>query len=212
MEEYFLKKLERLPRHELQRMVDNPADYQEAAVRAASKVLGETEPPVMEQSPGVPYIDDEEEERNPYHSSFYIQPYFRSLSHRDFLSSFVLALLYLAIWQVLAFYAFPLYGLDSLLAILMFVLVVITNHAFYKIEHKRRNNYIGRVFHTAIFMVFLIILMELFEYFTFGNVEVDVSTNSPILTVIIYVIMIMMAEVALSIVRRVFKLIGWRIF
>jgi hypothetical protein len=84
----------------------------------------------------------------------------RSLSYRDFLTSVALGLLLHAFFEVLAYYSSEelFEHRTSSIRMTLFVLFLALNHIVYKSEHKRSNNFIGRVIHDLIFIAIYAII------------------------------------------------------
>ena len=74
-----------------------------------------------------------------------------------------LALLFHAIYDVFDYYSsepfFELY-LNYLL-LLLYAGIILTNHVYYRYEHKRSNNFIGRLMNNVLFFVFIFIIGRL---------------------------------------------------
>jgi hypothetical protein len=85
-------------------------------------------------------------------TSFNPRPFVRSLSYREFLTSFSLALLLIGIQQTVDYLADE----STYLGFVYFpaaVFCVAANHIIYRLEHKKQNNFIGRSLHDSIFLL-----------------------------------------------------------
>lgn len=66
----------------------------------------------------------------------------RTLSYREFITSLSLALLLLALYEILGYYSNEDWvgNHETLLKWIFFCSILPVNHVFYKIEHKRQND------------------------------------------------------------------------
>jgi hypothetical protein len=144
--------------------------------------------------------------------SFDLQNFKRSFSYRDILTAACLALLFIAINELLLYYA----GEESLennyqeVAITFFILLLLANHSLYKLEHGRANNYIGRILQDALYIVFwwfIRLIQSLLE----GNPwDIDIG----VLAVASFFVGIFIAvfEIAVAVLKRLMVLFKWAIF
>src|SRR5687767_7896207 len=109
--------------------------------------------------------------------SFSIRPYVRSLSYREFLTCSSIALLQIAAFDAIDYSSdndWTIFNV-SLVKTLSFFIFIFLNHIFYKLEHKRANNFIGRNIHDYIF-VLLVFAMSKIKLLMAGN-DVTISVN-----------------------------------
>jgi hypothetical protein len=137
------------------------------------------------------------------------------LSYRDFLTSFSLALFLAAIRTILIYYSDEksLENIWSSIVLMIFFLFILINHIIYKAEHKRSNNFIGRIFHTAIFILAFWIVITLYNYFLddayLTGLSVDIG--SIVIFIIVVPVLLMLLELTITILKRVLNLFNWRI-
>lgn len=158
----------------------------------------------------------EEQRGYTINDSFDFKPFFRVLSYRDFLTSFTLALLVIAIQEVLQYYADEtwLSEIYSSLALPVFLLILPINHILYKIEHKRSNNFIGRNLHDIIFILAYLAVDLLYSYFLSGIYQsrFDGEIGTAIFLIVAIVIFTMSFETVIAILKRLLNLVRWQIF
>jgi hypothetical protein len=146
--------------------------------------------------------------------SFSTREFMRTVSPRDLLTSFSLALLLMACFDITDYYLFDDWVDDNESVIkwtsLLFIMPM--NHVFYRAEHKRPNNFIGRNIHDHIFLLLFAMLttMKLFLYGT--SFEYSASELSNILpAVIVVIIWVILFELLIAIIKRILKLVRWQI-
>jgi hypothetical protein len=152
--------------------------------------------------------------RDPFQDAFSKKRFVRSLSYREFLTSFSLALFLLACYLLLEYYSGEDWfgSNDSWLRWVIFIIVALFNHIFYRIEHGRSNNFIGRSFHDTIF---LLILLPFFQLLSFYNGETVSFSFGNVFTVIMILIsgvfIIVSFELLVAGLKRLLRLAGWQI-
>lgn len=151
------------------------------------------------------------EKRQPKSSdSFDKEPFFRALSYRDFLTSFALAIFLMAFLQILLYYSIEDWIRDYFVSIRMvsFLLVGLMNHMIYKIEHRRANNFVGRIVHDFIFIIMFFLLGNLRTYILYGTIS-DVENGA--LPLIGVVMLVLIFEFSVAILKRLLRLFKWQI-
>lgn len=140
--------------------------------------------------------------------------FLRTLSYREFVTSCSTALLLVAFYGILDFYS----GEDwvdkhgGVIRTTLFCISLPVNHIFYKVDHKRPNNFVGRNFHDYIFILFFVLLNELRMYFYGWGISFDIADiGIYIATILIIAILVMLFELAVAIVKRGLKLVRWQI-
>ena len=146
--------------------------------------------------------------------SFKLSLFIRALSYRDFLTSFSLVLLLLALFQLIDYYSYEefLEHIDiSSIRVILWIIFFILSHVIYKVEHNRSNNFIGRVMHDTIF-IFVYALSNKLLWFLYGSHithEVDISGT---LTLILGILIsITLFEIVVAVVKRLLMLFKWQI-
>ncbi len=138
----------------------------------------------------------------------------RTLSYREFLSSLSLALLLLALCAVVDYYDNEDWIANNESAIKWTLICVLlpVNHIFYKVEHKRSNNFIGRNFHDYIF-IFLFVVLHKLRLFLYGlGLSIGIEgVGGAIVLLLVFIIMVMLFELAVAILKRGLNFLRWQI-
>lgn len=134
------------------------------------------------------------------------RPFIRALSYREFLTPLCLSLLFTALIKSLAYL---LHSSSNWVTLVLFCLFMILNHVFYKAEHLRSNNFIGRNLHDYIFLLAFSLLMGLFRIVKGQSFSLDIGHS--VLALFTLVFMTMIFEGLVSLCRRGLNLLGWRI-
>lgn len=145
---------------------------------------------------------------------FSIRNFVRTLSYREFVTSLSLALLLLALYSLLDYYFNEDWVENNYSTIkwtLLCVLIPI-NHVFYKAEHKRPNNFIGRNLHDYIFLLLFLLLYKLQLFFYGSTLSFGAEgVGSAIVVILVIIIMVMLFELGVAIFKRGLKLLKWQI-
>jgi hypothetical protein len=218
MEDYFFARFQRKSKIELQRIIDNPEQYRPEAVSAAIKVLNKK---LSEEDHSIPDNGGNKTNEPPVKTDRFSQsldynPFFRTLSYREFLTSISLAFFGLAIIEIINYYSDELFFKDTSttwkLAMIFFIFLV--NHIIYKCEHKRSNNFIGRSINDLLLFITLIFLSTSYKYIVGGTLEFRI--DNPVLGSIIIVTLttagIFFFEIGLGFLKMLLKKIKCQIF
>lgn len=138
----------------------------------------------------------------------------RTLSYREFVTSLSLALFLLAIYALLDYYSNEdwIEGNESTIKWTLFCILIPINHIFYKIEHKRPNNFIGRNFHDYIFLLLFVSLYKLRLFIYGSSLSFGVEgVGSVIVFILMFIIMVMVFELGVALFKRGLKLLRWQI-
>jgi hypothetical protein len=145
---------------------------------------------------------------------FSTRNFVRALSYREFVTSLSLALLLLSIYSILDYYSnedWIEYN-ESEIQLFLFCILAPINHIFYKAEHKRPNNFIGRNFHDYIFLLLFVSLNKLRLFFYGSSFSFGVEgVGGAIVLVLVFIILVMLFELAVAILKRGLKLLRWQI-
>jgi hypothetical protein len=138
--------------------------------------------------------------------SLNLRPFLRTISYREFLTSLSLILLLTAIFAVMQFFAF---WLNMEYLIIVFLSMPL-NHIVYRIEHKRSNNFIGRILHdlifTAIYLILLLISVKIKgQPFLF-------DLENIVFNFFLFIVLVGSYEIIVEFVRPVLARRGWQIF
>ena len=145
---------------------------------------------------------------------FGTRDFVRTLSYREFVTSLSLALLLLAVYSVLDYYSNEdwIEHNESSIKWTLFCILIPVNHIFYKAEHKRQNNFIGRNFHDYIFILLFICLYKLNHLLYGSSLSFGFEgIGSAIVFVLVVIIMVMLLELAIAVLKRGLKFLRWQI-
>ena len=146
--------------------------------------------------------------------SFKLRLFLRSLSYRDFLTSVALGLLLHAFYEVLAYYSSEALfeHRASSIRMTLFVIFLALNHIVYKSEHKRSNNFIGRVIHDLIFIAVYAIINVGHKLLIGMQLSYSTTFLSALGIVIALIVAAIFFEFCVAIVKRLLMWIKWQIF
>lgn len=145
---------------------------------------------------------------------FSIRNFVRTLSYREFVTSLSLALLLLAVYSLLDYYSNEdwIENNESVIKWTLSCLLLPINHIFYKVEHKRPNNFIGRNFHDYIFLLLFILLYKLRLFFYGSSLSLGIEgIGGAIVFLLVFIITVMLFELAVAILKRGLTLLRWQI-
>lgn len=145
---------------------------------------------------------------------FSTRNFVRTLSYREFVTSLSLALLLLAIYSLLDYYSNEdrIANNETTIKWVLFCILIPVNHIFYKVEHKRPNNFIGRNFHDYIFLLLFVSLYKLRLFFYGSTLSFGVEgVGTAIVFILMFIIMVMLFELGVAILKRGLKLLRWQI-
>lgn len=138
----------------------------------------------------------------------------RTLSYRDVFTSISLALLLLATREILHYYLLDDWinaNFNLLMGIFTFVIIAF-NHILYKLEHKRSNNFIGRVIHDCMFLLSYAAIGKIKQFLIDSSITINAeSIRDFFLTSFALLIFIFLYEVGIAILKRLLKLMRWQI-
>jgi len=130
------------------------------------------------------------------------------------MTSLSLALLLLAIFEILDYYSSEEWAISNvpglrLIVIGLFAPIV---HVIYRLEHRRQNNFIGRNIHDYIFLIFLFILGRLYNYISGYTMDYKFEEwYQIIVNLATFIIMVMIFESLISFVKYLLRLRKWQI-
>ncbi len=211
MVEHFKKKFENKTDQELHYILDHSDKYNNDAVLAAHSILEwrkSMDIELVSKPSRAAHIDEERLDVSHFNPKFF----FSNFGYSDFFTAFSSALLWTALQEGFSFYRSEYYfeGLESLINFLIFVLTLVINHIIYRLEHKYSNNYAGRIFHSLLILLFFIVTKSLF--YSLVDLKFIFYLDSTNYTnFFAFVIIILFAELLISILKRFLKLIKWEI-
>lgn len=156
-------------------------------------------------------MESKEEKKGFY--SFNTSPFLRTLSYREFLTSISLAFLLLTFNMVVNYYSNEDWVSDNIASFrwISFLILFPVNHIFYKLEHRRPNNFIGRNIHDYIFLLMILLISRIYAFFIGNGVTYQFEGNGAGIVILLFV-SVMILEVFIAVLKRLFKFAGWRIF
>jgi len=152
---------------------------------------------------------------SPASASFDPKDYFRTFSYREVVTALCLTLMLCALASATFYcsqYAWHAEYKNVLLVVSIFTAVVL-NHVFYKIEHGRPNNYMGRTFADYLLFFLFWIAAEVSTIIvsgSFATSKLDVEIVP--ITIMFTVLLTMVLELTLSGVKRLIAMFGWHVF
>jgi hypothetical protein len=152
--------------------------------------------------------------KDPLQLAFSKKSFMRTLSYREFFTSFSLALFLLACYMLLDYYGSEDWVRSNFSWVIWVIIpiVLLFNHVFYKIEHGRSNNFIGRSLHDVIF------LLSWLGFYLLSSLYQGVTVSFPfanefsvILPVIVGALVIVLFESLVACLKWLLRLAGWQI-
>jgi hypothetical protein len=140
-----------------------------------------------------------------------VRPFIRTLSYRDFLTSGSLSLLLLALIRICMYAEEHGAGDLKSLSVASVGIALFFNHLLYKVEHKRSNNFIGRVIHGFIFIILFLALLTLGTYLNGRKLLIGEDVAALFIMVMGLSVMLLIVELFIFLLNRFFKLFKWRI-
>jgi hypothetical protein len=137
--------------------------------------------------------------------SLNLRPFLRTLSYREYTTSISLGFLSMAILAILEHYGFWLNS-EYLIFIISFMPI---GHIVYKIEHKRSNNFVGRVLHDTGFIFIFFILK--FIWIKMKREQFHFDLDNVIFNFFLFIILLLIYEVIIGVIKRGLKISGWQI-
>ena len=218
MENYFLEKFKSKSKHELELIVANQAKYQPEAVRAAIELLNnnhELEIPIPQKAEAA----KEQSEGSDFGTlspSFNYRPFFGTLSYREFVTSIALALLFHTLFEMVDYYSNERFFENSLKAwkVSFLVMVFLGNHVYYKFEHKRSNNFIGRSLNDLILLIILILSRVGYELMLDSSYRLNLDANGAgFFFIILGIVIIVFAfETSVALLKFILKRVRCQVF
>ena len=146
--------------------------------------------------------------------SFTPRQFLRALSYRDFLTSITLGLLLHAFFEVLDYYSSEelFEHTDSLIRWILFLLFLSLNNIVYRIEHRRSNNFIGRVIFDLIFLAGYTIINVGHKLVIGLQLDLDTTFTSALGTGFAILVSVILFEICVVIVKRLLMLFKWQVF
>lgn len=146
--------------------------------------------------------------------SFKLSSFLRSLSYRDFLTSFSLVILFRAICSVIDFYSSEEFfkNITALDKTILLLLLMPLNHIIYKAEHNRSNNFIGRAMHDLIFFGLYWLINIVYSFLMDARISLDLDLSGILPILFGITTFLMLFELGIAILKRLLNFFKWQIF
>lgn len=133
-------------------------------------------------------------------------PFFRTFSYREVLSACTLALIMLTAVYGLRYFGVELYG--ALVGTSVFIAVLLL-HVVYRQEHKRSNDFLGRIMHDSMYFTFLFFFRVMLGWYSSSEFSFD--EDNPIVLLFLILIMFTVFEGLVSLLMHLFDKLRWRV-
>lgn len=133
-------------------------------------------------------------------------PFLRTFSYREVLSACTLALIMLAGVYGLRYFGIELYG--ALVGTSVFAAVLLL-HMVYRQEHKRSNDFLGRVMHDSMYFAFLFLFRVMLGWYSSSKFSFD--QDNPIVVLFLILVMFIVFEGLVSLLMHLFDKLRWRV-
>lgn len=146
---------------------------------------------------------------------FELRYFVNTFSYREIVSAFAMALCATAVQDILEYYSDGSWiggnGLDAVVAMAL----MLVNHAIYRIEHCRSNNFLGRNLHDLLFLIALgtvYMLIKLIEEGAYHPPLMLADAGSFILMFVFISFWIFLFEAGVALLKYFLRQFGWRPF
>lgn len=215
MLEFFLNRFKDKSESDLIRIVNSKANFQPEAVNAAIQILNEkynAQVPL----PDVTALQDTHTGLSHVRirkGASDIDKFKRSFSYRDILTASSIAILFSAYLALLKFYSNErvIENAWTWFILIGFVIALILNHIFYKIEHRRGNDYLARYFFDLIFIAFFQIIQFVYGFYP-SAASLSLSTMDGVGVFFVFAILVALFEILLSFIKYILRFFRWEIF
>ena len=136
-----------------------------------------------------------------------MKKYIRTFSKRELASAVFTALVFLSFTIILSFFIESAEYSVFLVLVTMCVFLILTHH-FYLIEHKRRNRFLGRIIHDILIITILSLLTTILLILSGTFYLIGSFSN----TIFFSSMLVLSAEIILSILNRIFILFKLRVW
>ena len=204
MKDIFYRKLQNKTEKELRYILENQEKYQPDAVEVATDLLDKS----MYKDLEIPISKADEEKRQSdfYQAAFDPSDFYRTFSHRDVLTVFTMGLLFITLFEIMTFYKNePFIEANyKTISLWTFIFLFLLNHIFYKVEHSRSNNLIGRFYMDCLFIFFLIIIPLIYTYLLNQSLDFHLNYNFGqfIVVMLLGVLALFLVEAVVGIIKH----------
>lgn len=147
--------------------------------------------------------------------SFSPKPYLRTFGRRDIFTCLSLTFFLLAFGTLLDYYSnFDWVGehQNFVLGLSCFILMIV-NHIFYRFEHKRSNNFIGRIINDCLLLMTFMLVAKTIGLLRGGSLNFETwNIASSISMLILIFTLLVCLELLVAAFRRILNLLKWQIF
>lgn len=147
--------------------------------------------------------------------SFSAKSYFRTFGRRDIFTCLSLALFLLALDETLDYYA----NLDwmgehqNIVLGVSGLILMVVNHIFYSLEHKRSNNFVGRIIHDCVLLIVFMLVSKTIGLLKGGTLNFGVEDVASSISTLIQIITLSVClELVVAGFRRILNLLRWQVF
>lgn len=138
----------------------------------------------------------------------------RSLSYREFVTALSIAVLVLAGHAIIYYFSDIEWvgNNNQMLRVILILVLAPVNHVFYKIEHKRQNNFIGRNLHDYIFLLCFITVVKFYSWINGNAISVGFGNfQSSVMAIIGLIILIILFETVVAFLKIILRYFRWRV-
>lgn len=147
--------------------------------------------------------------------SFSPKPYLRTFGRRDVFTCLSLALFLLAFGTLLDYYSNSDWVgeyQNFTLGLSCFILMIV-NHIFYRFEHKRSNNFIGRIINDCLLLMTFMLVAKTIGLLRGGSLNFETGNIASSISMLILIFTLMVClELLVAAFRRILNLLKWQIF
>lgn len=197
MSDFFYRNYQKKTNSQLEAIVNDEASFQPEAVNAARRILNERGGADIHPIP-IPKLH----RKGFFDIIFDIELFRKTVGFKDLLTWITLALVSMALMQILNYYADePSIENNTIwITISVFLLVMLSNHIIFKATHGCSNNVIGRILHDMAFLFMLLSLQKLYSYIIYESAMIE--TNNVIAILLIVLIFSFVFEFMVAILKR----------
>ncbi|WOK09630.1 hypothetical protein RT717_13370 [Imperialibacter roseus] len=217
MEDIYYKKLLDKPSHQLEQLIGNKSKYTIEAVNSAIRILNERDGQSRKTVQDVqsPRVKSTAEEFEWITKCFSKHPYFKQFNGWDIINPAIAALLCLTLNEVVDWYSNETYMETARRLLRAFgpMVIVLTSHLFYRLEHGVSNNLLGRTINDTMFGFSWFLFHSLYKLFIYGTKTETVEEGFFFLFG--YLIAIFFSafvfEIGVGIFKSIFRLFKWHV-
>ena len=194
-------------------MFRHPSMYEPPALEAAKFIINQRAHGLIQGPISIPNTNTSSQ-RKPVSQNPFKTQFFKTFSFRDIYSAIMVALLYLAINKLLDYYNDEEWLEDKWYSkeIIYLMLSIPLLHIFYKKEHRRSNDFIGRCIHMYLFMVSFIVLKSARDFILYQSIDSVFQGALLFFVPFVLGVVAIFVELFFSGIKGLFYLFKWRIW